>query len=172
MIAQGALIWDHFKNESHDRKWVEQKFGVGPALLPDLLALVGDAADNIPGISGVGKKTAAKWIQRYGSLEALLAADDLEPKVREKLEPSRAQVEQNRLMVALDLDLPLPEPVEALEITPCYPELVKALRNFEFQSLTATIEKEAARWGIPLEELDELEKETVSSSSQQRDLLL
>ena len=127
---------------------VRAKWEVEPHQIADILALTGDAADNIPGIPGVGKKTAAKWIQRYGSLNALLAASDLDSKISAKLNPFREQVMQNRLMVALDLDLPLPLSLEELEINPCYPDLVKALRNFEFQSLTAAIEKEAAAWGI------------------------
>ncbi len=130
---------------------VREKWEVEPHQIADVLALTGDAADNIPGIPGVGKKTASKWIQRYGSLEALLTNTELDPKTHAKLDPYREQVIQNRLMVALDLDLPLPLPVQELEINPCYPELVKALRNFEFQSLTAIIEKEAASWGIVIE---------------------
>lgn len=127
---------------------VREKWEVDPSQIGDVLALTGDVADNIPGIPGVGKKTAAKWIQRYGSLDALLSSSQLDPKIHAKLETNRDQVMQNRLMVALDLDLSLPLPLEELEITPCYPELVKALRNFEFQSLTTVIEKEAASWGI------------------------
>ena len=130
---------------------VRAKWEVEPHQIADILALTGDASDNIPGIPGVGKKTAAKWIQRYGSLEALLTTSDMDPKIRVKLEPHRDQVMQNRLMVALDLDLPLPLPLQELDINPRYPELIKALRNFEFQSLTAAIEKEAASWGIVIE---------------------
>jgi 5'-3' exonuclease len=131
---------------------VRVKWEVNPHQIADVLALTGDASDNIPGIPGVGKKTAAKWIQRYGSLEALLTASDLDPKIHAKLDPSREQVMQNRLMVALDLDLPLPLPLQELEINPCYSELVKSLRNFEFQSLTAAMEKEAASLGILINE--------------------
>jgi DNA polymerase-1 len=139
------------KNENYTLLGIPEvriKWEVEPHQIGDILALTGDVSDNITGISGVGKKTAAKWIQRYGSIEALLSASDLDPKIHSKLENSREQVMQNRLMVALDLDLPLPLPLQELEINPCYPELVKALKNFEFQSLTAVIEKEAASWGI------------------------
>lgn len=73
LIAQGALLWDYFKAEWHDRQWVEEKFGVPPELLPELLALVGNAADSIPGVSKVGVKTAAKLLQAYGSLEGVMA---------------------------------------------------------------------------------------------------
>lgn len=124
------------------------KWEVEPHQIADVLALMGDAADNIPGIPGVGKKTAAKWIQRYSSLETLLETSNLEPKIQEKIDLNRAQIISNRAMVALDLDLPLPFKVQELEVNPCYPELIKALRNFEFQSLTAILEKEAAAWGI------------------------
>lgn len=108
LIAQGALIWDHFKNESHDRKWVEQKFGVGPALLPDLLALVGDAADNIPGVSKVGMKTAAKLLRAYGSLDAVMAgAGILSDALGQRLRSEREQLMLSRQLVQLKTDVKL-----------------------------------------------------------------
>lgn len=73
LIEHGASIWDHFKNEWHDRAWVEQKFGVPPAMLTDFLALAGDRANGIPGVYKVGAKTAAGLLQSYGSLEAVMA---------------------------------------------------------------------------------------------------
>lgn len=127
---------------------VTKKWEVTPSQIADVLSLMGDSADNIPGVPGVGKKTAAKLIQRYGSLQALLAATDLEPKMRDKIEASRTQIEENWLMVGLDLDLPLPEPIDALEISPDYPKLVKALQTLEFKTLSTEIEKEATCWGI------------------------
>lgn len=131
---------------------VEQRWGIKPSQIVDLLALTGDAADNIPGILGVGKKTAAKWLQQFGSLTGLLAAPNLDPKIHAKIESSHAQLEQNREMIQLHLDLPLPFPIEALEIKPDYPALVKALHYFEFRSLASEMEREAERWGISLEE--------------------
>lgn len=73
LIAQDAMVWDHFKSEWHDRQWVENKFGVPPELLTDLLALMGNASDNIPGVSTVGVKTAAKLLHAYGSLDGVMA---------------------------------------------------------------------------------------------------
>jgi protein Xni len=108
LIAQGALIWDHFRNESHDRKWVEQKFGVGPALLPDLLALVGDPGDNIPGVSRVGIKTAAKLLRAYGSLDAVLAgAGILSDAVGQRLRSEREKLLLSRQLVQLKTDVTL-----------------------------------------------------------------
>jgi len=122
---------------------VRAKWGVDPELIADILALTGDSADNITGVPGVGGKTAAKWITQYGSLDSILAGKDLDPKVREKVEASREQILQNRQMVALDLDLPLPLPIAEMKLSPRYPELIEALRNCEFRSLVAEVEREA-----------------------------
>ncbi|MES2934173.1 MAG: 5'-3' exonuclease H3TH domain-containing protein [Pseudomonadota bacterium] len=73
LIAHGALVWDHFKHEWHDRAWVLNKFGVEPDKLADLLALMGDATDGIPGVSKVGGKTAARLLNAYGNLEGVIA---------------------------------------------------------------------------------------------------
>jgi DNA polymerase-1 len=108
LIAQGALVWDHFKGEWHGREWVEQKFGVPPERLPDLLALAGDASDNIPGVSKVGAKTAAKLLQSYGSLEQVLAgAGILMNPLGERLRKEREQLELSRKLVALKTDVRL-----------------------------------------------------------------
>src|SRR3990167_2808521 len=137
---------------------VKAKWGVEPAQIADVLALTGDAADNIPGVVGVGKKTAAKWIQQYGSLDALLSEPNLEPKIKVKVDTSRTQIEENRLMVGLDLDLPLPLPISEMMITPRYPELIKALKHFEFRSLTAEVEKEAKNAGVVIQEEKKIER--------------
>lgn len=108
LIAHGALVWDHFKGEWHDRQWVEQKFGVPPELLPDLLALVGDAADNIPGVSKVGTKTGAKLLQSYGSLDGVMAgAGILKDTLGERLRREREVLYLSRQLVALKTDVRL-----------------------------------------------------------------
>lgn len=127
---------------------VTKKWGVAPSQIPDLLALTGDAVDNIPGLDGVGKKTAAKWIQHYGSLEGLLSATDLSPKIQEKIATAHEQLRQNRLMIELDRDLPLPVSLERSEITPNYLSLISTLHQLEFRSLATELEKEALRLGI------------------------
>ncbi len=124
---------------------VREKWGVDPAQIADVLALTGDSADNIAGVPGVGGKTAAKWIRQYGSLQRLLEGDDLDPKVSEKLLPSLDLVRANRQMVALDLDLPLPLSILEMGIKPDYDALIAALRDCEFRSLTAEVEREKAR---------------------------
>ena len=124
---------------------VRAKWGVDPSLIADVLALTGDSVDNIPGVPGVGGKTAAKWINQYGSLTQLLNARDIDPKVHEKVEASRKLIEANREMVALDLNLPLPLPIERMTLSPRYPELIASLKQCGFRSLTVEVEEEAAR---------------------------
>lgn len=128
---------------------VRRKWNVEPAQIGEVLALVGDSVDNIPGVDGIGPKTAATLMQEHGSIDALLAnlAAVKNEKLRAKLEAARAQIAQNREMVRLDLDLPLPTPLDALRIAPRYPELVSALEGCEFKGLTAEVRAEGAARG-------------------------
>jgi len=106
LIAQGAMVWDHFKGEWHDRKWVEEKFGVPPEMLPELLALTGDASDNIPGVSKVGIKTAAKLLLAYGSLDGVMAgAGILKTPIGERLRKERGLLDVSRKLVELKTDV-------------------------------------------------------------------
>jgi DNA polymerase-1 len=124
---------------------VRKKWNVEPGQIGDVLALIGDSVDNIPGVVGLGPKTAAALLAEHGSLVALLAenfASVKNEKLRTKLVAARAQIEQNIEMVRLDLDLPLPVPLDDLRISPRYPELVAALESCEFKTLTAEIQAE------------------------------
>jgi protein Xni len=106
LIAHGALVWDHFKGEWHDHAWVERKFGIGPALLPDLLALMGDATDGIPGVSKVGVKTAARLLRAYGDLDAVMAgAGILKGPLGERLRNERDTLYLSRQLVQLKTDV-------------------------------------------------------------------
>ena len=131
---------------------VRRKWNIEPRQIADMLALVGDSADNIPGVPGMGPKTSATLLAEHGSLDALLA--DLgavkNEKLRAKLDAARDQIAQNREMVRLDLDLPLPEPLDGLRVKPSYPELIAALESCEFKGLLAEVKAEAARVAAPV----------------------
>ncbi|WP_256077892.1 5'-3' exonuclease H3TH domain-containing protein [Massilia sp. YIM B04103] len=106
LIDNGALLWDHFKSEWHDHGWVERKWGVSAAQLPDLLALMGDATDSIPGVSKVGAKTAAKLLRTYGSLDAIMAgAGILKDTLGETLRKERDMLYLSRQLVQLKTDV-------------------------------------------------------------------
>lgn len=129
---------------------VAAKWGVPAARIADVLALTGDSSDNIPGVPGIGEKTAAGLINEFGPVSEILEnpARISNPKVREKIETHRQTVMSNREMVRLDDDLELPVPWRDLEIRPRWDELLSALRECEFRSLVAELEKEAALAGF------------------------
>jgi len=116
----------------------EEKFGVGPEKLGEVLALMGDSVDNVPGVKGVGPKTAAKLIQEYGDVEAVLAAAPaMKPsKLRDNLIEHADMARLSRKLVELAYDVPLPEPLEsfALQGIPDAP-LRAFLEHHGFKSL-------------------------------------
>ncbi|HME89363.1 MAG TPA: 5'-3' exonuclease H3TH domain-containing protein [Chthoniobacterales bacterium] len=123
------------------------KWGVPPKMIGDVLALSGDSVDNIPGVSGLGRKTAASLIKEFGSLERLLGDIDKikSDRMRVKLIAAREQISQNRKMVELDCHLELPVAIDNLRIEPDYPELIAELERCEFKSLLQEVKEEAAR---------------------------
>ena len=90
-----------------DSAGVLEKFGVPPTQIADYLALVGDTSDNIPGLRGVGPKTAVKWLQQYGNLEAILAAaDEIDPeRFREPVRTEAERMRMNLKLTTLNLHL-------------------------------------------------------------------
>ncbi|WP_052681439.1 DNA polymerase I [Saccharothrix sp. ST-888] len=98
---------------------VAEKYGVTPSQYPDLAALRGDPSDNLPGIPGVGEKTAAKWVNQFGSFDELVArADEVKGKIGEKLREHLDSVKRNRVLTELVRDVELPLGVADLERTP------------------------------------------------------
>jgi DNA polymerase-1 len=101
-------IVDTMKDAVYDRDGVTAKFGVPPERIVDYLALVGDASDNIPGVPGVGPKTAVKWIQQYGTLDQVMAhAGEVSGKVGESLRASLAHLPLARTLATIKCDVPL-----------------------------------------------------------------
>ena len=122
---------------------VEAKWGVPPEKIPDVLALTGDAVDNIPGVEGVGPKTAAKLVLEHGSVAALLdnPAAVKNEKLRAKVEAAAARIRDNMELVRLDENLPLPVPLEDLSVKPDLGAVVALAKKCEFRSLLAEYEK-------------------------------
>jgi DNA polymerase-1 len=129
---------DTMKNQRIDIAEVIEKFGVPPAQVGDVLALMGDSVDNIPGIRGIGPKTAGKLIQDHGTLEAALAAaPTMKPgKLRDSLIEQADMARLSRVLVQLKEDCPLPLPLESFEITAIPPAPLAAfLTDHGFSSL-------------------------------------
>ncbi len=123
---------------------VREKFGVGPDKVIEVQALCGDSTDNVPGVPGIGVKTAAELINAYGDLETLLArADEIkQPKRRQALIDNEAQARLSKELVKLDDDVPLPCPLSALRVKPYDPEkLFPFLDEMELRALKSRIER-------------------------------
>jgi len=117
---------------------VEAKFGVKPELVGDVLALMGDSVDNIPGIYGIGPKTASKLIAEHGSLTAALdfAPEMKKSKLKERLLESRQDAEMSRVLVTLKEDCDLPQPLDEFKLDGVPPEPLAAfLEKHGFSSL-------------------------------------
>ena len=119
-----------------DAEGVKEKFGVGPELIVDYLALMGDTVDNIPGVPKVGPKTAAKWLNEFGSLDALMAsADEVKGKVGENLRDSLKQLPLSRALTQIKCDLELPQTfADLIPTTPNNESLAEFYRLYEFKS--------------------------------------
>src|SRR5438046_1005056 len=113
----GVDMLDTMNDRRIGREQVLEKFGVPPEKVGDVLALMGDSVDNVPGIPGVGPKTASQLIQTYGDLETALASADqiTKPKLKQSLIDHADAARLSRELVRLVCDAPLPGPLDALE---------------------------------------------------------
>ncbi|MFN2385657.1 MAG: DNA polymerase I [Thermoanaerobaculia bacterium] len=129
-----------------DEQGVQEFFGVAPRQVADVLALMGDSVDNVPGVPGVGQVTAKKWIAAYGDLTTLLdRSDEVKGKVGESLRANRENALLSRRLVEIPADLPIPFEPDALRCeAPDYPRLKQLFVELEFHSLAAEIQGESA----------------------------
>jgi DNA polymerase-1 len=118
---------------------VTEKFGVPPERIPDYLALVGDTSDNIPGLKGVGPKTAVKWLTEYGNLEGVLGAGDtLQPeRFREQVQAEAERIRGNLKLVTFQTDFefspgqPVAEDIVGVEAFLSEMEMHSTLRRYQ-----------------------------------------
>jgi DNA polymerase-1 len=152
--AEGPQVdmLDTMKNVRLGLEAVNEKFGVTPDLVGDVLALMGDAVDNVPGVRGVGPKTATKLIQEYGNLAAALdGAETMKAsKLRDNLIEHRAMAELSRILVELKRDTPMPDTLDQLKLGAIPPAPLKLfLDEHGFRSLSAKLDTGAAPSGPP-----------------------
>ena len=123
-------------------KEVCEKYGINtPTQLIDILGLWGDASDNIPGIPGVGEKTASKFVQEYGSLEGLLEhTDDLKGKMKENVINFAEQGRMSKMLATINTNAPVEFDAEELKVKqPNLPELLKIFEELEFRTFAKRI---------------------------------
>src|ERR1041384_1525505 len=134
----GIDMLDTMNDRRIGREQVLEKFGVPPEKVGDVLALMGDSVDNVPGVPGIGPKTASQLIQAFGDLETGLAStqDIPKPKLKQSLIDHADNARLSRELVRLVCDSPLPEPLEALALKGIPPEPLKLfLEDQGFKSL-------------------------------------
>ncbi len=132
---------DTMSDTYYDRQAVVEKFGVPPERINDYLALIGDTVDNIPGVPKVGPKTAAKWLQQYGSLDEIIVhADEIGGKVGENLRASLKQLSLARELTTIKRDVPLDKaPKELKREQPDETRLRELYTRMEFSTLLAEL---------------------------------
>ncbi len=134
-----------------DEKDVLEKFGVKPEQVIDVLALMGDASDNVPGVPGIGEKTATVLIQEYGTLDNLFKNTEKiqKPKLKESLLKNKAMADLSKELVTIECDAPIPDrPKDMVLGKPHMEELRELCRELEFNRMMSRIEEYAETMGV------------------------
>src|SRR5262249_49351409 len=142
LIKPGVRMLDTMKNRTIGADEVRERFGVPPEKVIDVQALAGDSTDNVPGVPGIGVKTAAELIGEFGDLESLLAraGEIKQPKRRGGLTNFAMQARLPRDLVTLKEDVPHAVSIERLGLRDPDPKVLLAfLRRLEFATLTKRI---------------------------------
>ena len=139
----GIDMLDTMNDRRIGRAEVLEKFGVPPDKVGDVLALMGDSVDNVPGVPGIGPKTASQLIQQFGDLETVLASTDQisKPKLKQSLIDHAGAARLSRALVELVCDARLPEPLDDLALKGIPPEPLRDfLEDQGFKSLVARLD--------------------------------
>jgi DNA polymerase-1 len=147
LVGGRVTLLDTMKDRRIGPAEVEERFGVPPAQLLDVRALVGDSSDNIPGVKGIGEKGAAELVREWGSLERLLenAEQVKAKKAREALLAHAEEARLSKQLATLHDDVPLPvAPADLARVEPDRAALAQLYRRLEFTRLLEELEKEAA----------------------------
>ena len=152
LIGDGVTLVDTMKDKTYDSAAVREKFGVGPDKVVEILGLMGDASDNIPGVPGIGPKTARRLIEEYGSVEAVLEnAEKLHNvKLRESFRKYADQARLSRRLAVISTDVDLDFDLkDAARREPDREALSRLFRDFEFSSLLQQISAGPAKPEVP-----------------------
>jgi DNA polymerase-1 len=146
LVGNGVTMYDTMKDRRIGRAEVIEKFGVGPEKVIEVQALIGDSSDNVPGVPGIGVKTAAQLIGEYGDLETLLkrAGEIKQDKRRQSLIDNAEIARISKRLVTLDQNVPLDVPVDQLAVhAPDYKHLIAFLKAMEFNTITRRVAEKA-----------------------------
>ena len=141
LVDGHVTLVDTMKDAHYDRAGVQERFGVPPERIVEYLALIGDTSDNIPGVPGVGPKTAVKWLTEYGSLDNLVAhAADIKGKAGENLRAALDQLPLARQLATIKCDVPLEfRPGDLTREAPDTERLRELFHELEFRTWLADL---------------------------------
>jgi len=146
LVGNGVTMYDTMKDKRIGAAEVIEKFGVPPDKVIEVQALIGDSSDNVPGVPGIGVKTAAQLIGEYGDLETLLkrASEIKQDKRRQSLIDNAEIARISKRLVTLDQNVPLDVPVDQLAVhEPDYKNLIAFLKAMEFNTITRRVAEKA-----------------------------
>ncbi len=143
LVSDDVVMWDPMKERVMDREAIHQKYLIYPDRLLDLFALIGDSSDNVPGVQGIGPKTAEKLINTYGSLDGLYEhVEELkQSRVKEQLIANRESAFLSRRLIQLKSDVAIPEELARYALVESNNEgLAQIYTELEFSSLLKGID--------------------------------
>ncbi|MEE2824754.1 MAG: DNA polymerase, partial [Pseudomonadota bacterium] len=146
LVSEHVTLVNTMTDTQMDRQGVVDKFGVTPEQIVDYLALMGDSVDNIPGVPKVGPKTAAKWLNEFGTLDELMQrADEIKGKIGENLRNALDQLPLSKALTQIKCDVSLPLSLEQLQPTePDQVHLRDAFARLEFKSWLEALDSDDA----------------------------
>ena len=142
VVGERIKVYDPIKDKVLDEEYVRERFGVGPERVPDFMALTGDAVDNIPGIKGIGEKTAKELLAGVSNLEELLDHPETikKERLRNLVREHADLVRMSRKLATIDTAVPIDMDVDEIALgEPSWSELLSLFREFEFGSLMKMI---------------------------------
>ena len=167
LVNQSVTLVNTMTETMMDRNGVIEKFAVPPELIIDYLALMGDTVDNIPGVPKVGPKTAAKWLNEFGSLESLIdRAAEIKGKVGENLRNSLEQLPLSKALTTIKTDVEVPISLKDLKRDPADRDLLlKEFGRLEFKGWLAELEGDQIEGenAQPPQAIDEKSYELITS---------
>ncbi|NHK28296.1 DNA polymerase I [Parvularcula flava] len=155
LISEHTIMYDTMKSRRIGVDEVIEKFGVGPEKMIDMQALIGDSVDNVPGVPGIGPKTAAQLLEEFGTLENLLENAEAikQNKRRESLIEHADNARLSKKLVTLECNVPIEAEIDDFVVTPFdHARLIEFLEEMEFTTLTKRVRTKADQAGADVPE--------------------
>jgi DNA polymerase-1 len=159
VLSPRIKTYDTMRDKITESRDVIERFGVEPSRFPEIMALMGDVSDNIPGVSGVGEKTAVSLLKEFGTLDALMKNHSRikKPKLRQAISENLENIRLSLQLAVINTHVPVKVSVDELKLNePDWATLSDMFRTYEFQSLLKLIPEQA-----PLPHKDETKYTTV-----------